>query len=91
MKPHFLYEIEMVENEQEFRDTIKILLQSDDGIAIESEGTVYIRSLEGCQIVAGILGDAGGISYEKEFAENIDVAIEYFCAERNLRNHGSVS
>jgi hypothetical protein len=79
----------MIKDLDLFKQSLKNILQSDDGLSIESEGTVYIRSLEGNNIVAGILDDDGGIERETEFNENIDDAIEYFISQRAKLNHGS--
>ena len=79
----------MIRDQAEFREAITRLLNADDGLSIESEGTVYIRSLEGGLIVAGILADDGAILSEREFGPDTDSAIDYFCVERAARNHGS--
>ena len=77
----------MIKDLNSFKQALKNILLSDDGFSIESEGTVYVRSLENNNIVAGILDDDGRIESEIEFNENIDDAIEYFISERGKLNH----
>ena len=79
----------MLINEPEFRSNLRKLLLADDGISIESEGAIYIRSLEGPDICTGILGHDGAIEHETEFGTDIESAIDWFVAERKRLNHGS--
>ena len=79
----------MIEDLKTFKQCIKNILLSDDGLSVESEGTVYIRSLEGDQIASGIWDDEGSIESEILFNDRIDDAIEYFISERERLNHGS--
>lgn len=74
----------------EFRRAIRAVLLGDDGISIESEGTIYIRSLEGPYIAAGTLSLDGGIEAETEFETDIESAIDWFVSERKRLNHGRV-
>jgi hypothetical protein len=79
----------MIRDIDEFRAALRTLLLSDDGISIESEGTVYVRSLEGNYFAAGILSANGGIESEEDCDSDIDRAISFFIEERQRRNHGS--
>ncbi len=79
----------MIRDDMAFRMSLRAVLEADQGLAIQSEATVYIRSLEGGLVVAGILADDGAIIEEFEFGCNVDAAIEYFCTERSRRCHGA--
>ena len=79
----------MIHDKDKFYEALKTVLLSDYGLSLESEGTVYVRSLDG-EYAAGLLADDGAIEYEKEFEDDIDSAIRFFIEERQKRNHGSV-
>ena len=72
----------MIKDREQFKSSIKEVLCADDGLSIESEGTVYVRSLEGEYYCAGILANDGGIEMEHEYEEDLDAAVEYFLTER---------
>lgn len=84
------YATRMIHDLSSFRDTLRAILEADDGLAVESEGTVYVRSLEGKCYVAGILSNDGSIEKEFHFESDIEAAIDYFLEQRGIRNHGSV-
>ena len=79
----------MLKNEKQFIENLKQVLSSDDGLLVESEGAVFVRSVEGDNYTAGILCDAGGIDDKIEFESDLDGAIRWFLAERGKRGHGS--
>jgi hypothetical protein len=81
----------VLSNENSFRDHIRHVLLADDGLSVESEATIYIRSLEGGMICAGTLAHDGAIESEREFGTDIDTAIDWFVAERKRLSHGSTS
>ena len=72
----------MIHDENKFRECLKTILLSDYGLSIESEGTVYVRSLDDDTIAAGILADDGGIEHEQEFGSDIESALDYFLKAR---------
>lgn len=73
-----------------FRVYLRNVLLADDGLSIESEATVYIRSLEGGLICCGLLSDDGDIELEYEFGKDVDAAIDWFVSERDKLNHGAI-
>lgn len=78
-----------MKNKTQFIENLKQVLSTDDGLSVESEGTVYVRSLEGDSYAVGILSDDGAIDEEVEFKSDLDGAIRWFLAERERRGHGS--
>lgn len=66
---------------------MKLILSSMDGLSIESEGTLYVRSLGGGAIAAGFLDDEGTISEEHDFGEDVAAAIDFFWEKRIELNH----
>ena len=69
-------------------NAIRHVLRADAGISIESEGTVYVRSLEGNTFCAGLIGEDGYIRYEKEYGIDVDGAIDWFLRKRTELRHG---
>jgi hypothetical protein len=75
-------------SDTKLRKAIETVLRSADGMTIESEGNVYIRSLEGENYVAGIEYYGQQDDEEIEYGSDITSAINYFFAKRNEENHG---
>ncbi|MBU2709255.1 hypothetical protein KCM76_24885 [Zooshikella marina] len=72
----------------DFKDAIKVVLQHEQGIVIESEGSIYIRSTEGENYCSGYESPDGKISEEVEFGSDLDKAVDYFLSKRQKENHG---
>lgn len=80
----------MIKDIDSFKNSVKLILQSEDGLCLESEGNIFIRTTEGDNFFAGYLCLDGGIEEEIEFGDDIDAAIEYFLEERKKQNHGAI-
>ncbi|WDE02601.1 hypothetical protein [Thalassomonas actiniarum] len=68
-----------------FEESIKSVLEQAQGISIESEGSIYVRSTEGNNYFAGHVSSDGAVSEEVEFGSDIDKAISYFMSERKKK------
>lgn len=82
----------VVHDLKSFKQAIRDLILSDSGLAIESQGDLFIRSLgpDG-DIAVGSIGHDGCIDAEKVFpVDEVEAAISYFCDERKRLSHGSM-
>lgn len=75
-------------SDSKLREAIETVLRSAEGMTIESEGNVYIRSLEGENYVAGIEYYGEQDDEENEYGDDIKSAINYFFEKRDQENHG---
>ena len=71
-----------------FKEALKAVLEQEQGISIESEGSVYVRSTEGKNYCAGFESPDGEVSEEFEYGSDIDKAVDYFLSNRDKENHG---
>jgi len=67
----------MIKDKPSFNISLaRILLE--EGLSLDADGLVFIRSLEGDFWCVGYLADDGGIESETEFPGDLDGAIAYF-------------
>jgi len=70
------------------RDAVKAVLASDAHMCVESEGSLYVKSLEGAHYITGERGLFDKIEWETDHGADLDAAVDRFLDLRALRNHG---
>ena len=67
----------MIKDKQSFNTSLaRVLLE--EGLSLDADGQVFIRSLEGDFWCVGYLNSEGKIDSETEFSGDLDGAISYF-------------
>ncbi len=67
----------MIKDKSSFNKSLARILQ-EEGLSLDADGLIFIRSLEGDFWCVGYLDDEGGIKSETEFPEDLDGAISHF-------------
>ena len=69
-------------------EAVIIVLKADDGLEVESEGTLYVRTLIGGKYVVGEKGLYEHIDWERKYGTDLRSAVDRFLAVRKKQTHG---
>jgi len=75
---------------EQYKKAVQFLLENDHGLSIQSDGTIYIRSLEGDKICVGRVDIEYGIKEEKVYTNDFDSAFQHFFTMKVNERLGSI-